>query len=124
MIEVYNKIDRLDRRAQSSAGQEKGVLDDFRCYRRRHRCIAGAVSAREIDKRFFTRADYTLKLEDGKSLAWLHAHGKVVEQRVEEDYIHVTVQLSADNIRRFESLHHASCINYLPCFFLILLRFF
>ena len=43
-------------------------------------------------------------LADGKSLAWLHAHGKVVEQVVEDDYIHVTAFLSPDNIRRFESM--------------------
>ena len=61
---------------------------------------------REMEKGYFVRQDYTLPAGDGKSLAWLHAHGKVVEQQVEDEYIHVTVQLSEDNVRRFESIRH------------------
>jgi GTP-binding protein HflX len=105
VIEVSNKIDRLDAE-RKAALKEKGAL------------MISAVTGEGVDillarlesemgKRFFTRVEYTLPVEDGKSMAWLHAHGKVVEQTVEEDYIRVVVQLSEDNIRRFESLRHA-----------------
>ena len=49
---------------------------------------------------------YRLSLADGKALAWLHAHGKVVDQRAEEEYIHVDVQLSDENQRRFEGIRN------------------
>jgi GTP-binding protein HflX len=62
----------------------------------------------ELDKRFFTPASYTLLLEDGKAMAWLHAHGKVTSQEVDDDKLHVTVEMSVENIRRFEHLHHAA----------------
>jgi len=58
----------------------------------------------EIEKRMYTRADYKLSQADGKLLAWLHAHGKVVEQRVEDDYIHVTAFLSEENAHRFQRM--------------------
>jgi len=67
--------------------------------------LLAAVNA-EMAKGFFTSHDYTLSLEDGKSLAWLHAHGKVMAQDIENEYIHVTVQLSEENACRFESIHH------------------
>ena len=58
----------------------------------------------------FTRVSYRLKQGDGKLLAWLHANGKVVEQTAEDDYIDVIVQLSEDNIRRFERLQHENIL--------------
>ena len=67
--------------------------------------LFAAINA-EMAKGFFTSHDYSLSLEDGKSLAWLHAHGKVMEQKIEDEYIRVTVQLSEENARRFESIHH------------------
>ena len=102
VIEVWNKMDCLD-------GDHKSALIDT------GKMAISAITGEgiehllsaldtEIEKRFFTRVEYTLDLADGKSLAWLHAHGKVVEQVVEDDYIHVTAFLSPDNIRRFESM--------------------
>jgi len=105
VIEVYNKIDRLDD-DHKAALKEKNVLMISAITGEGVDSLLAKLSA-EMEKRFFTRAQYKLKIEDGKSLAWLHAHGKVVEQVVEDEYIHVIVQLSDDNIRRFESLQHA-----------------
>lgn len=105
VIEVHNKVDRLDD-VRRAALQSKGVLMISALTGEGIEALLAAVGA-EMEKRFFTCAAYTLKCEDGKSLAWLHAHGKVVEQVVEDGYIHVTVQLSEDNARRFKSLLHA-----------------
>ena len=57
----------------------------------------------EMNSLFFTNKTYILSLDDGKSLAWLHAHGKVLEQVASEENITVKVQLSEENIRRFEA---------------------
>jgi GTP-binding protein HflX len=104
VIEVYNKIDRLDPE-HLAALRDKGMIAIS--------AITGegidhllATIDKEIENRMYTRAQYSLDLNDGKLLAWLHAHGKVVEQVVEGDYIHVTAFLSEDNIRRFESMQH------------------
>lgn len=104
MIEVYNKADRLEDDVKNAL-RDKGVM------------LISALSGEGVDRllvaieqemgrHFFTRASYRLPVDDGKALAWLHAHGKVVEQQVEDDYIEVIVQLSEDNIRRFEHLQH------------------
>ncbi len=105
VIEIYNKIDRLDE-ADKLALEGKGAvmisavtgegIDDLL-----------ALIVREIERRFFTQKSYKISLEDGKAQAWLHAHGKVVAQDVQDDYIHMTVQLSAENIHRFERQYHA-----------------
>ena len=67
-----------------------------------------AIINAEMAKSFYTSRSYSLPVGDGKLLAWLHAHGKVMEQSVEDEYIHVTVQLSEENVRRFESIHHVA----------------
>ena len=99
VIEVWNKVDKLDALSTHGEGIRVSALTGEGIDR------LLAVIEKEIGRRFFTQADYTLSAGDGKALAWLHAHGKVVAQEVEDDYIHVTVQLSEENIRRFERLH-------------------
>ncbi len=59
----------------------------------------------EIGKRFFTNTTYKLRMDDGKALAWLHSHGKVVDQKLEDEMMVVNVQLSPDNISRFERIY-------------------
>jgi 50S ribosomal subunit-associated GTPase HflX len=60
----------------------------------------------EMNQLFFTNKTYNLRISDGKSLAWLHANGKVLKQIANDDneYITVNVQLSEENIRRFEDI--------------------
>jgi GTP-binding protein HflX len=104
VIEIYNKIDRLDDERKAALSETGALMIS---------AITGegidtllTMITREIEKRFFTQVRYKLPVDDGKALAWLHAHGKVVEQNVEDEYIHVTAQLSAENIQRFERLHY------------------
>jgi GTPase len=105
MVEVYNKVDLLDPEHRVLL-QDKGVQMISAITGEGLEALLDRIST-EITRRFFSQADFTLRIEDGKSLAWLHAHGKVVEQAVEGEYIHVKVQLSQDNIRRFEQVLHA-----------------
>ncbi len=52
----------------------------------------------------------TLRLPhaDGKTRAWLHRHGQVVEETVEEDGLHLTVQLRREDVGRFRALAGAT----------------
>jgi GTPase len=102
VIEVYNKIDQISDE-QKLAINEKGKLAIS--------AITGegigdllATIDHEIEARMYTQMDYTLSLSNGKLLAWLHAHGKVVEQIVEGDAMQVKAFLSPDNINRFERM--------------------
>lgn len=58
-----------------------------------------------IDKRLAaTRqtVEYDLPYGDGASLAWLHEHGQVFEERQEDDHLHVVVALDPADRQRFE----------------------
>jgi GTP-binding protein HflX len=109
VTELYNKIDMVDEAGRITLADSGALMIS---------AITGegidellSFISREIERRFFTQATYRLSLEDGKSQAWLHAHGKVVAQEVEDGYIQVTVQLSAENIHRFERLYHATPLS-------------
>ncbi len=47
---------------------------------------------------------YKISLSDGKRIAWLYAHGEVIERRDDEIHAHVMVRLSHANEERFEKL--------------------
>lgn len=98
VIEVCNKIDKLEvpytmvddgSGLYISAVSGEGLVN-----------LLMRIEA-EISQRFFTHTTYHLQACDGKALAWLHAHGKVLEQKLEDDKMVVSVQLSQDNISRF-----------------------
>ena len=106
VVEVYNKIDRID-------DEHKAVLTE------KDKLAISAITGEgvdallqvisdEINRQMYSMVEFTLSAANGKLLAWLHAHGKVVEQSLEDEYIHVKVLLSEENIHRFESMKHAS----------------
>ena len=59
----------------------------------------------KISGHFFVLTHYTVSAANGKALAWLHANGKVLEQQTEDEYIQMSVYLSAENCARFERLY-------------------
>lgn len=102
LIEVCNKIDRLET-------PHSFVDDGSKLY---ISAVTGegldSLLARieeEISKKFFRNVTYNLRAHDGKALAWLHSHGKVIEQKLDNEMMIVNVQLSEDNISRFERLY-------------------
>ncbi|MDE3061109.1 MAG: GTPase HflX [Pseudomonadota bacterium] len=105
LIEVWNKSDKLDSTRHAALDAKGAIMVSALTGEGTDKLLTAIDS--EISRRFFTSAAYTLRAGDGKSLAWLHAHGKVVEQISEDEYIRVTVLLSEGNIRRFESMLHA-----------------
>jgi GTP-binding protein HflX len=102
LIEVCNKIDKLET-------PHSFVDDGSKLY------ISAATGEgldsllarieQEIGKRFFRKMSYKLRPENGKALAWLHSHGKVLKQELENEMMVVDVQLSEDNMRRFEHIY-------------------
>jgi len=48
-----------------------------------------------------------LPAKEGSKIAWLHNRGDVIDQRLDEDEIELTVRLSADNWARFQAFESA-----------------
>jgi GTP-binding protein HflX len=104
MIEVLNKIDRIEPEAREALLEQA---------KRRHPAVA--ISAIEGDgcdrliamiesKLRHTQSTRTYRLahEQGAAGAWLYEHGEVVERRDESDYSELTVRLSPEDAERFE----------------------
>ncbi len=102
LIEVCNKIDRIS--IPHSFVDDGGKLY-ISAVTGEGLDILLARIEEEISKKFFRQVSYNLRADDGKSLAWLHSHGKVTEQKIEDEIIIVNVQLSEDNISRFERIY-------------------
>lgn len=45
-----------------------------------------------------------LRLDQGKELAWLHAHGEVLQQRPQHEHLSIRVKMKPQNWDRFQSL--------------------
>lgn len=48
--------------------------------------------------------EYVISLSDGKNIAWLYAHGDVLNRQDDETHAHIKVKLSLENRERFEIL--------------------
>jgi len=105
MIEVWNKIDRLDAEALAFHQQE--------ALRRENVVLASALTGtglseiEELCARHLTTSHrlrtIILGTSDGARLAWVHAHGRVLDQLVSDDQVTVSVRMSDEDFGRFES---------------------
>jgi GTP-binding protein HflX len=100
-IEVLNKLDRLEAPLPPASPEDVPS------------CAVSALTGDGIGEllemiegtvrnRFLQRRLYHLPLSAGRALAWLHAHGEVLEQRQEDGVMKVNAALSEANIARFE----------------------
>ena len=48
-----------------------------------------------------------LPATDGGKIAWLHARGEVLDQRMDHDELELSVRLSPDNWARFQAIESA-----------------
>lgn len=124
MVEILNKIDLLqedERRdlqdfARRSSRDAERLPDDIEEVRHAARGGTVAVSALTrdgidqlismLDARLATQSethDISLKTSEGAALAWLHAHGQVLEQKHGVMRIKLKVELDAANYGRFIS---------------------
>ena len=104
MIEVLNKIDRVD-----PEGHE-ALLEQAK---RHHPAVAISATTGEgcdrliamIESKLrntqFTLA-YRVPHDQGAASAWLYAHGEVLERQDEEGYSELTTRLSPEDAERFE----------------------
>jgi GTP-binding protein HflX len=105
-IEAWNKLDLLQGDDRSALLNEAARRDDV--------VTLSALSGEGVEqlreaiaKRLqYGSVVHRLKLSasDGSRLAWLHARGDVLDQRVEGETMHLAVRLSADNWSRFQAL--------------------
>ena len=108
-IEAWNKIDLL-------SDEERGrLLEEAR--RREDVVPLSAVTGEGLDA---LRECMAAKLRsgeqvhqirvaaaDGGRIAWLHSRGEVLDQRIEQDQVELSVRLSPDNWARFQALESA-----------------
>jgi GTP-binding protein HflX len=108
-IEAWNKVDLLsaeehDRLAEEARRREDVVpisaisgegLDALR------QCMAEKLRSGEVIHLI------RLSAGDGSRIAWLHARGEVLDQRMEGDAVALSVRLSPDNWARFQALEPA-----------------
>ncbi|MEQ9663443.1 MAG: GTPase HflX [Parasphingopyxis sp.] len=104
MIEVWNKIDRLDE-------SDRKLLEDM-AEDRRDIAMVSALSGEGVDPLRELMAatldlgsavhHVDLPLADGENLAWLHRNGNVLAQDVDGDTLHIDVKLSQIDWERFQ----------------------
>ncbi|MEJ5233028.1 MAG: GTPase HflX [Geminicoccaceae bacterium] len=102
LIEVWNKIDRL-------APDELAALEAEATRRPEVRLVSAATGAgipgllEAIERRLLARhelVEVELPVEAGAELAWLHAHGEVLERRDGPDRVHLVIAIAPEDRAR------------------------
>jgi GTP-binding protein HflX len=108
-IEAWNKVDLLsaeerDRLDEEARRREDVVpisavtgagLDQLR--QRMAQCLRSGEQVHQV----------RLPASAGSRIAWLHSRGEVLDQRVDEDEVELSVRLSPDNWARFQAIEPA-----------------
>jgi GTP-binding protein HflX len=108
-IEAWNKVDLLsaeerDRLDEEARRREDAVpisavtgagLDQLR--QRMAQCLRSGEQVHQV----------RLPASAGSRIAWLHSRGEVLDQRVDEDEVELSVRLSPDNWARFQAIEPA-----------------
>jgi GTP-binding protein HflX len=108
-LEAWNKIDLLPADERERLTEEAKRRDDV--------AMVSAVSGEGLDVLREMMAarlrsgehihDVRLPAGAGERIAWLHARGEVLDQRIEKDEVALSVRLSPDNWARFQALESA-----------------
>jgi GTP-binding protein HflX len=105
-IEAWNKVDLLSAEARERLTQEARRRDDVvpvsamtgegldALRERMASCLRGNEQVHEI----------LLPASAGDRIAWLHARGEVLDQRLDHDLVQLSVRLSPDNWARFQNI--------------------
>lgn len=96
LLELWNKIDLLDPDATAFVNNEAQRRDDVILTSARDGSGVDTLRERLGERLTVGRRIQSIDIEqkDGATLAWLHAHGEVLDQRQEDDHIVVTARLS------------------------------
>jgi GTP-binding protein HflX len=108
-LEAWNKLDLL------SAEERERLLEE--ASRRENVVPISAVGGEGLDQlvecmsRMLRSGEQVhsvrIRASEGSKIAWLHTRGEVLEQRLDEDEIELSVRLSPDNWARFQALESA-----------------
>jgi len=105
-LEVWNKIDLLDaadrEAVQAEAERREDVIPVSAITGDGVEALRDEV-ARHLNKGSVVH-QLKLAVGEGSRLAWLHSHGEVLDQRMDDETIRVAVRLSPENWTRFQSL--------------------
>jgi GTP-binding protein HflX len=105
-LEAWNKVDVMTRDSREALLAEAQRRDDAipisaltgeGLDRLRERMSAKLRSGEEVH-------DIQMPASAGSKIAWLHARGEVLDQRIEDDQVRLSVRLSPDNWARFQAL--------------------
>jgi GTP-binding protein HflX len=108
-LEAWNKVDLLDGDERDALLNEAARRDDV--------VPISALTGSGLNRlqkgigELLTQDDKIVQVSvpagDGSKIAWLHARGEVLDQRVGDDEIHLSVRLSPGNWARFQALESA-----------------
>lgn len=109
LIEVFNKIDLLspEARAALRAMLARTNVDSIAVSAVTEEGIPELLEL--LDRTLATKialSEFTLAPQDGADLAWLYAHGEVVERHDSEDAIRLKVRLDPEHLARFRRRRH------------------
>jgi len=108
-IEAWNKMDLLSAEERERLTEEAQRRDDVvpisavtgegleALRQRMAECLRSGEQIHHI----------RLPASAGGKIAWLHSRGEVLEQRIDEDQIELSVRLSPDNWARFQAMEAA-----------------
>ena len=113
MIEVLNKIDRIEPEAREALLEQA---------KRRYPAVAiSAIDGEGCDRLIEMiesklrntqqTTNYRLSHDQGAASAWLYAHGEVLERRDEADHSALTVRLTPEDTERFERRFGVSAVE-------------
>lgn len=102
MIDVYNKVDLLGHDVLLTLPQDQQVVYISALKNKGIKALLERIDA--YLSRQTNSYSFTLKSTDGKALAWLYAHGEVIERVDHETTLTIQVRLTSENKERYKAL--------------------
>lgn len=99
LIKVCNKVDQLD--AEMKEGLRACGMHAISALTGEGIDALCTAISEALRRNYLEEVAISLPLSDGKALAWLHAHGRVVSQEASDETLNVIAQLSHENLARF-----------------------
>lgn len=105
MIEFLNKTDRLSDaerlRIDNQVARTENAVAGSALDGEGLGALLALVDRRLTETRIAVRC--RIPVADGRAVAWLHAHGEVLERRDDDAYVHMVVRLEPKELARFEA---------------------
>jgi GTP-binding protein HflX len=108
-LEAWNKVDLLSEQGREALFEEAQRRDNVVPISALNGEGLDALRQRmaEILRSKEQVHEIRLPARDGSKIAWLHARGEVLDQKLDHDEVQLSVRLSPDNWARFQALESA-----------------